>query len=336
MITRAENVTAENLRKEMQAIADRMRLPHADEALRFPKFFQIETTRICNARCPFCAIDQWDKSVPMMSDKLFEKIVTEMADYKDWIEFVAVQRAGEPLLDKKIVERVRALKEIGIKRVSLSTNASMLTEQKSTALLEAGLDEMMLSIDSIDKDTYQKMRVGLDFETVIQNIRTFFRVRNRIKPDVVVRVRGVSFHRIDDSGHRTEMNRWERFWDELKRPHDRIYLKRAHNWGNQVEWKGHTPVYEAVYHPCILPWSTMHVTAMGKVPLCPQDYDAKMNIGDVNVHPIAEIWKNENWRRIRELHKTGQRNQISFCQGCKLFDLENSLEKWQEKQLYEG
>ena len=125
----------------------------------------------------------------------------------------------------------------------MSTNASMLTEQKSTDLLEAGLDEMMLSIDSIDKDTYQQMRVGLDFETVIQNIRTFFRVRDRIKADVVVRVRGVSFHRIDDSGDRTEMIRWERFWDEIKRPHDRIYLKRAHNWGNPVSYT-HLDVYK--------------------------------------------------------------------------------------------
>ena len=92
---------------------------------------------------------------------------------------------------------------------------------------------------------------------------------------------------------------------------------------------------ETIYHPCILPWSTMHITSMGIVPLCPQDYDAKENISDINKDSIADVWKNENWSRIRMLHKTGQRNKISLCQGCKLFDLEHSLESWKNKQLYD-
>lgn len=336
MITRLEDVTEHNLKQEMQDIARRLDLQNPDDALYFPKYFQIETVRVCNARCPFCAIDQWDKSVPLMSDTLFNKIADEMAGYTHWIEFVAVQRAGEPLLDKKLGARVRRLKEVGIKRVSIATNASMLTEKKAIELLSAGLDEAMLSIDSVEKKEYERMRVGLRYERVIQNIRTFFRVRDEINPSAVVRVRGVSFYNIDNKEDRSEMRRWEDFWNELKKPQDRIYLKRAHNWGNQKVWEGYTPNDEPVYHPCVLPWSTMHITAMGVVPLCPQDYDAKMNIGDINVQTIAEVWRSENWDRIRRLHRTGNRSEIPFCQGCRIFDREFSLEKWQQKELYEG
>jgi len=336
MITTQDKVTEEILLTEMYDIAKRLNLTEVEEALYFPKYLQIETSRVCNARCPFCAIDQWDKSTPVMKDSLFEKIVSELKEYSHWIEFVAIQRAGEPLLDKKIAKRVQALKEIGIKKVSLSTNASLLTEKKAQELLEAGLDELMLSIDAVEKKRYEMMRVGLNFEAVVRNIQSFFTLRDKIRPKLIVRVRGVSFHELNNSQHRKELQDWEDFWETLRKPQDRIYMKRAHNWGNQKNWDDHTPQYDEVFHPCIIPWSTMHVTAMGKVPLCPMDFDAKLDLGDINVQSMSEVWRNEKWSKIREAHRSGQRKKVEFCQGCRLFDLENSLENWQQKQLYEN
>ena len=119
-------------------------------------------------------------------------------------------------------------------------------------------------------------------------------------------------------------------------------MKQAHNWGNQIQLDERTDQeldgsYGDVYHPCILPWSTMHITAMGTVALCPQDYDAKLNLGDINHESIAQVWKNKKWAWVRSLHQSGNRNAIKFCQGCKLFDQDFSLEKKdEEKKLYES
>ena len=216
----------------------------------------------------------------------------------------------------------------------MSTNASLLNERRAREILDAGLDELMISIDSVDKETYEKTRVGLRYEKVMGNIRNFFKIREEICPEMLVRVRGVSLYNLSVEEDRKELNRWEDFWGEFKKDQDRIYMKRAHTWGNQIDIDGYEK--ESIYHPCILPWSTMHITSMGIVPLCPQDYDATLNIGDINEDSIADVWKNENWSRIRMLHQTGRRNEISLCQGCKLFDLEHSLESWQNKQLYDS
>ena len=277
MINSADQVTKQSLDHEMQHIAKRLNLQDVNDALYFPKYYQIETVRVCNARCPFCAIDQWDKSVPLMSDNLFDKIVDDLSGYVDWIEVVNLARAGEPLLDKKIVERTRRINEIGIKKITLSTNASMLTEEKSVGLLNAGLNDIMISIDSIEKENYEKMRVGLNYEVVMDNIETFFKVRDKIKPDVIVRVRGVSYYDLDKSEDRGELEIWENFWGKFKKPQDRIYMKKLHTWGNQIDVKERTEGkadadYGKIYHPCIIPWSTMHISAMGIVGLCPQDY----------------------------------------------------------------
>jgi radical SAM protein with 4Fe4S-binding SPASM domain len=334
MITNVDDINPQNLTDEMRQIADRLNLADAREALFFPKYFQLETVRVCNATCPFCAIDQWDKSVPVMKDWLFDKIVEEMSGYSDWIENVCIQRAGEPLLDKKIVRRVKHVKEAGIKSISMSTNISLLTESKSRELLEAGLNDIMLSIDSIDKSPYEEMRVGLSYETVMENIEVFFKVREEISPEMIVRVRGVSFHDLDDENHRNELKRWDAFWRQFSRPQDRIYMKQPHSWGNQKSWDGHIPEYDLTYHPCIMPWSTMHITTDGIVALCGQDYDAKINLGDLKKDSIADVWHSDAWTEIRAVHERGRRNEIDLCQGCRLWDLDFSLED--KKELTEA
>lgn len=129
MITNIADVTEHNLQEVMKQLAQRLNLENIEEALYFPRYYQVETVRVCNARCPFCPVDEWDKSVPVMAEDLFEKIASEMAGYADWIQAVWLQRAGEPLLDKKIVPHVRRMKDAGIKWVGISTNASMLTEK---------------------------------------------------------------------------------------------------------------------------------------------------------------------------------------------------------------
>jgi len=334
MILSRQELTPEALSAELEVLADRIDVPELKEALRFPRFFQIETTRLCNARCPFCAVDQWDKSVPMMPDALWEKIAAELIEWRDWIRFVDVQRAGEPLLDKKIYGRVKQLKDGGIKHVALATNASGLNAKNARALLEAGIDEVMMSIDSVVKEKYEKLRVGLNYEQVMTNIRGYFRLRDEIRPQSQIRVRAVCV--FDPEEGQQELMDWENFWRPLKRPQDRIYMKRVHSWGNQVTVDGAPSPDAEIFHPCIIPWSTMHITAMGRVALCPHDYDALADLGDVNKHSIAEVWRATKLQEVRRLHATGNRNEISFCRGCRTFDeafsLERDKENWRTKR----
>ena len=330
-IYRSQDTTPENLEREMKEIAKRNGFKSIEEAFYFPKYFQIETVRLCNAECDFCGILDWDKSTPFMSDFLFEKIAHELHKYAHWIEKVTIQRSGEPLLDKKIGPRIKRLKDAGIKIISCSTNASMLTREKSTEILEAGLDEIMLSIDFIDKVNYEKTRKGLRYETVMENIKTFFEVRDQIKPNMSIRVRGVALNDLSPIDQKKESFAWKSFWKKFQKSHDRIYKKPTHNWGNQVVIESSQLLDNElnsadIFHPCIVPWSTFNITAMGKVPLCPQDYDAVMDLGDVNEENISNIWKNAKWDEVRRLHQNGSRNEIDFCRGCKIYDTEYVLE----------
>ena len=80
-----------------------------DELDIFPKHFLIETVNTCNARCIMCGIN-FDKKAKAIIDKdLFEKITPEISQHRNHVEKVMLYLDGEPLMDKKLPEKIRSL-----------------------------------------------------------------------------------------------------------------------------------------------------------------------------------------------------------------------------------
>ena len=137
-----------NYNDEIQKkMAERIFMEQLEECEKFPKYVEIEPTDRCNARCIMCtkSISQ-NEHVSTISDALFDKIVNEIKEYADWIEWVTIQWMGEPLLDMQLEDRIRKLKSAGIKKVMLNTNASLLNAERCERLLNAGLDDLRMSM----------------------------------------------------------------------------------------------------------------------------------------------------------------------------------------------
>src|SRR5262245_53631903 len=99
-----------------------------DDLLSFPRYFELETVNACNARCPMCTIEDWQRDSPTMKEPLFRKIADEIIAHKDEVKRVSLYRDGEPLLDKKMASRIAYLKTGGVNEVTISTNVSLLNE----------------------------------------------------------------------------------------------------------------------------------------------------------------------------------------------------------------
>ena len=121
-----------------------------------------------------------------MTDELFAKVLRDCTDMG--VKDVNLQFLGEPLLDRKICQRIRAAKELGF-RVQMVSNASLLDESMSSQLLASGLDELRISMDGFTEKTYEDIRIGLKFERVKRNILGFLDLSSRFsgsKPRVVM------------------------------------------------------------------------------------------------------------------------------------------------------
>jgi MoaA/NifB/PqqE/SkfB family radical SAM enzyme len=122
----------------MQAIRDVVRLfDHR------PWAAHLYVTDQCNLDCHYC--NEYDNSVPHPS---LEDLTAWMTKIRELGVVRLGFQGGEPLLHPDVVELTRIAKhELGFEKVSMSTNAFLLTEELVHRLARAGLDSLQFSID---------------------------------------------------------------------------------------------------------------------------------------------------------------------------------------------
>jgi len=306
------------LSQNIDQIKSDLNINKLDETKYFPKYFEIETVNACNARCIMCTVQEWNLSKSdeyIMSMELFEKFVEEVSHYSDWIETVCLNRDGEPTLDKHLVQRVKMLKDVGIKKVTFSTNAQNLSNELIAELLDAGLDDIMISIDGFSKNIFETIRKKLDFDKVMENTLNFIKTRNQLNSKCSIRIRAV---KMDENQH--ELEQWLTFWNDQLSDRDRAYIMPMHSWGNQSYEEQDTKVKYYSNKACISPFSTMILHVDGTAPLCGCDYSVKHLLGKFPQESIKEIWNSDGFEKIRFAHENSNRNEIELCQGCNIWD----------------
>ena len=308
-----------NLKKHLHNICERLDIDEIKQVNYFPRYIEIEAFDGCNFDCIMCplgkSIYKGGGGIPM---QLFDKIVSEISEYKNWIRLVCLSRNGEPLLNKNIAIMVKKLKQAGIKRVNFSTNASALTESKSLDLLKAGLDEIRFSIDGYSKETFETIRKGGEFEKVLNNCLNFINLRDQFNFYTQVQIRFV-----EQKINQHEINQWKNFWLSKLKKTDLVASKKLHSWGNKIEngqsFKFERDIDQTLNEPCVSPFSTMEILYDGTVPLCGCDYSPTVNLGNIKSHSLKEIWNCEKFNNIRNSHANGNRNDIPICIGCDIW-----------------
>ncbi len=278
----------------------------------FPRFLYIEPINQCNSRCTMCGIDFSRKKKQTMSPRLFEKILREVTRWSSQMERVGLYVDCEPLLDEGLADKLRAVKHAGIGTTFLNSNASLLTPARTRELIEAGLDMLYITIDSMVPQRYEAIRRGLKFQDVYRNTLDFIRLRDQLNPRLVLRIQMI----LQDI-NRDEAQQFVRHWSPLVGPHDQVAVRQPHNWGSLVK---DMPIPEDAAtinaYPCVALWSTLGIHANGDVNLCCIDAAGSVPLGNVNRHTIEDLWHGRLLAAIRELHLTGQRKSIRICDGC--------------------
>lgn len=295
-----------------KAVAERIFLKDLKQCEYFPKYITIETVDGCNSRCLMCTRSQEEgKPYHFMTDETFDKILDELKKYKDWIEMIIITGAGEPLLDRKLPERIHKLKEIGMKYIQFSTNASLLTEEWVYRLYESGIDDIRCSIDGFTKETYESVRVGLNFDVVKKNVLNFLKIRDELNWNIHVRIRMVG---LDVNSN--EQKQWMAYWKNKVWKTDRVQIMPAEPWGEFYKDERQKYLLSMQDMPCVALFSTIVIRSDGSVQLCCLDSFLQYNMGNIMNSKIVEIWQSEKFRHYRKLHMDGCRNEIEACRGC--------------------
>jgi len=131
-----------------------------------PRSLYLETTSRCNSLCETCILTFGGREP--QRDLRWEEF-RRVVDQFPALDRVLLHGIGEPLLNRDLPRMVAHLKTRGA-GVLFNSNAITLSGSIRRALIDAGLDELRVSLDGSTRATYARIR-GVDaFDRVVDNL----------------------------------------------------------------------------------------------------------------------------------------------------------------------
>jgi len=271
----------------------------------WPLTLTIESTAKCNLFCPMCMREKIYFPPRDMEFSLFRKIIDEG---KDFLEFAVPYGAGEPLLNPQIFEMIAYCTKHGIP-TGISTNGTVLSEEYSRRLIEAGLTYITFAFDSTRREIFETYRKGADFDQVRGNILGFLKVKKAMRSEIFCTVQMVALKENQKEG-RAMMRMWK--VDGI----DAVRIKKdeVHNEGSAIP--GDHAERPPMRHPCYLLWrGPMYIHYDGTAFPCCYTYPEEA-LGNVRKNTLREIWNSGKIVRMREAHIRRDLRGYNACLNC--------------------
>ena len=140
-----------------------------------PWHLQVEITSACNLRCVMCLVryrPPVNKLAGAMRPELFHRLLGELPGLRR----LTLQGLGEPLLSPYLPEMIAAAVRRGV-TVGFNSNATLLTGRRAAELVASRVDWLHVSLDGASPATYEAVRDGATFGTVVANLAGLVRAK---------------------------------------------------------------------------------------------------------------------------------------------------------------
>ena len=131
----------------------------------YPDFFQIESTDFCNSRCIMCEhYFTRNKDAQILQMETLE----HMRDAIQLSRRINLNGMGEPFISRLVKQQIDLYVGYGNKIVA-NTNLSVLDDEL-IGRIGRDFEWLAISVDGARKETYESIRIGMSYETLIRNL----------------------------------------------------------------------------------------------------------------------------------------------------------------------
>lgn len=273
----------------------------------FPKMLNIEPTNECNLACVMCPRRLSSTPLGRMPLELYRRIIDGIASSCRQLDWLTLHNDGEPLLHPDIGEMVRYAKATGVARyVHFNTNGLLLGRETALALVEAGLDDLTVSVDAVTRETYAAVKGGGELETVVANTLGLM----ELKEEMGRRTPRVRAKIIEMEATRDEIVPFRRFWEGRV---DEVQVQPLHNAAGFLPGGGGVTVERR--YPCSLLWYAMSVRWNGEVAPCCVDLSGENVMGDLRCQSVEEVFLGR-FQAYRLAMEEGRFGDLRPCATC--------------------
>jgi len=300
-----------------------------------PTILQVEISSDCNLTCSICARNEFPYGPGHLSVDLFRTLVPIFP----YLKRLILHGYGEPMAHPRFTEIMDIVAPFECEK-SFYTNGTLLSGKRARAVIDGGMTEITVSIDSPDKKRFEQIRKGASFDRVTGNVRRFIEMRNESRTNLprVVLAAVAMKDNVDElpelvdlardlSADAIEINYLMAYKEELVDRSLFFDRSRANASLTEVAGRARAAGIETrlpdLFAPdderreprpqktCLRPYDFSYVGYDGNVrPCCfPLLY-----LGTVVQTDFREIWNNEGYRGLRRSFADGKPPE--FCRSC--------------------
>jgi MoaA/NifB/PqqE/SkfB family radical SAM enzyme len=258
-----------------------------------------------------------------MDLKNFKKVIDEIGPY---IIQVQLWNQGEPFINRSFLDFITYAKSKGIMTHTSTNGHYIRTDEQAEALIMSGLDQLIFSMDGTNKESYEKYRIGGNFDVVLDALRRITVAKSKLKSKTPL----VELQFIVFKHNQSEIDEIISLSKELGI--NRLSFKTAQVYSSdqavaflpddsqhmRYDFDGQDYyVKGAIKNWCKRLWINSTVNWDGTVSPCCFDKDADYAFGNsfLEKTPFKKVWKSTGYRSFRK-NVMLDRSGIEMCTNC--------------------
>jgi radical SAM protein with 4Fe4S-binding SPASM domain len=271
------------------------------EPVVMPRLYQIESTSRCNLKCTFCprTTDLLKNGQRDLNAVMPLGQFCDVLDKMPWLRSLELFHFGEPFMHADLHLYIDACKARGI-YVVVASNLLPATDKKIDAAFDAGLDFLVMDVDSLNAERYAAARVGGNLAQLQERVRYILQKARR--PYCVAQT-----IMLDGKAEYTEAEFIE-WTGGLKA--DEVRYKFLDSFRGEIADKG----YLGPTDFCREPFYGFTVHVNGNVVPCDRDWAGENVMGNIFEQSVEEIWSGPKYQEFRRQMKSP--NKPAMCRMC--------------------
>lgn len=291
--------------------------------LSVPFIINVDPSDKCNLRCSFCptADHELMKKTPgryhgHMDFELYKKAIDDICRFEKPIKVLRLYKDGEPVSNPYFPEMVKYAKESGCcERIDTTTNAILLTPEKSKKIISGGINRINVSIYGMKPEQYLKFSGRkINFEALVENVRYLY--ENRGNCELIVKINGDVISKEDK----------QNFYDTFGDIADGVFVEHVMACWPEFDFDAHgveinqefgiygQKIEEVKVCPYI--FYSFSINSDGQASTCFLDWERKLIIGDAKIENVVDIWRGAKMKVHQAMMLRGERKQHPVCGNC--------------------
>ncbi len=290
-----------------------------------PFMIEVYPMYACNFACKYCMMSLKKEQRRAVSRRvsldysLYRRCIDDIATFPEKLKILRFAGIGEPLLHKQMVDMVAyaASKNVA-EKIEIISNGSLLTPQRSDALIAAGLTRLIVSIQGTTAEKYWEISgVRIDLDEFIDNLRYFYRNKTD-DTQIYIKIADEALADQDDEDRFYQL--FGDICDTIGVEHI-VPIQPGIDYGKVLKDKNKSVTQFGLAASevtiCPQPFFTLRINTDGRVLPC-YSYEFPCFVGDCNCSSVYEVWNGPEYRAFRRKMLDGVTKVSPVCARCKI------------------